>query len=52
MVVGCVTKSILDLNALPADDGYSKDISPETLITGRQCADFKEIHKLNFGDYV
>ena len=26
MVAGCVTKSILDLNALPAEDGYSKDI--------------------------
>ena len=52
MVSGCVTKSTLDLNALPDEDGLSKDVSPATLITGRQCADYKEISRLNFGDYV
>ena len=52
MVKGCVIKSIKDLNQLPPLDGISKELSPDTLITGRPPPNFNEVNKLNFGDYV
>ena len=52
MVTGCVVKSVKDLNQLPAMDGISKEVSPDTLIVGRPAPNFDEITKLNFGDYV
>ena len=52
MVTGCVVKSVKDLNQLPPNDGISQDISPDTIIIGRPAPNFKEVNKLNFGDYV
>ena len=52
MVTGCVVKAINHLNQIPALDGISDDISPDTMITGRSVPNFNEITKLNFGDYV
>ena len=52
MVKGCAIKSIQDLNQLPPLDGISKELSPETMITGKPAPSFKEVNKLNFGDYV
>ena len=52
MVAGCIAKSTLDLNDLPTEDGISKDMSPATLIIGRQRADFVKVNKLSFCDYV
>ena len=33
-------------------DGISKELSPDTMITGRPAPNYKEINKLNFGDYA
>ena len=52
MVTGCVIKTNKDLNQLPPDDGISKDLSPDTMVTGRPAPNFNEVSKLNFGDYV
>ena len=52
MVIGCVIHIVKCLNQLPADDGISEDQSPATLVTGAPSPDYKEITKLNFGDYV
>ena len=52
MVIGCVIHSVKCLNQLPADNGISEDQSPATLVTGAPSLDYKEITKLNFGDYV
>ena len=52
MVTECVFKRIKDLNQIPAFDGISDDINPDTMITGRSAPNFNEITKLNFGDYV
>jgi len=52
MVKGAQVHSIHRRNNLPAENGVSKDLSPETLITGLPPPDYNEIVKLNFGDYV
>ena len=52
LVTGCVTYNIKCLNGLPADDGISETMSPNTLVTGAQCPDYGELVKLHFGDYV
>ena len=52
MVTGCVVKAIKDLNQIPALDGISDDISPDTMITGRSDPNFNKIMKFDFGDYV
>jgi len=44
--------SVIRRNNLPALNGASPDISPEKLITGLPPPDYKEVIKLNFGDYV
>ena len=52
MVKGCVVKSIKDLNQLPPLDGISKELSPDTMVTGRPAPNYREVNKLNFGDYA
>ena len=52
MTTGCVTYNIKRLNNLPADDGVSDTMSPNTLITGAPGIEYKELTKLQFGDYV
>ena len=52
LVTGCVTYNLKCLNNLPADDGVSSTMSPNTLVTGAQSLDYSELVKLHFGDYV
>ena len=52
MTTGCVTYNIKRLNSLPADDGVSNTMSPNTLVTGVPGIEYKELTKLQFGDYV
>ena len=53
LVMGCVNYNIKHLmNNLPADDGISDTISPNTLVIGAQNLDYNELVKLQFGDYV
>ena len=52
MVEGAQTHSIHRRNNLPAINGVSQELSPQTLITGLPPPDYNEIVKLNFGDYV
>ena len=52
MVTGCVVESIKDLIQLPPDDGIYKNLSPDAMVTGRPAPNYKEVRKLNFGDYI
>ena len=52
MVCGAVRKSIKDINNEVANDGVSDELSPATIIEGIAGPSYKEILKLNFGDYV
>jgi len=52
IVEGAQMHSIYRRNNLPAMNIVSKELSPETLITGLPPPDYKELIKLNFGDYV
>ena len=52
LVTGCVNYNLKRLNNLPADDGISSTMSPNTLVTSAQCPDYNELVKLHFGDYV
>ena len=52
LVTGCVNYNLKRLNNLPADDGISSTMSPNTLVTGAQCPNYDELVKLHFGDYV
>ena len=52
MVEGAQIHSIYRRNSLPAANGVSQTLSPETLITGLPPPDYNELIKLNFGDYV
>jgi len=52
MVEGSQRHSIHRRNNLPAKNGVSQVLSPETLISGMPAPDYNEIVKLNFGDYV
>ena len=52
MVTGCVVKSNKDLNQLPPDDGISKNLSPDTIVTCRPAPNYNEVSMLNFSDYV
>ena len=52
LITGCITYNIKRLNSIPAEDGISDTMSPNTLVTGAQCLDYNELVKLHFGDYV
>lgn len=52
MVIACVIYVIKCLNEVPDDNGISDSISPGTLISGVPGQSYKEIMKINFGDYV
>ena len=52
LVTGCVNYNLKCLNNLPADDGVSSTMSPNTLVTGAQSLDYSKLVKLHFGDYV
>ena len=52
LVTVCVNCNIKRLNNLPADDGISDTMSPNTLVTGAHNLDYNELVKLQFGDYV
>jgi len=39
LVTGCVNYNLKRLNNLPADDGISSTMPPNTLVTGAQCPD-------------
>jgi len=52
MVEGAQKHSVIRRNNLPATNGVSSNVSPETLVTGLPPPDYKEVIKLNFGDYV
>ena len=51
LVTGCVNYNLKRLNNLPADDGISDTMSPNSLVTGAQWVR-SELVKLHFGDYV
>ena len=42
LVTGCVSYNIKRLNNLPADDGISDTLSPNTSVTGAQSLDYNE----------
>ena len=52
LVTGCINYNIKRLNNLPADDGISDIMSPNTRVTGAQNLDYNKLVKLQFGDYV
>ena len=52
MIVGCVTKTIKELNQVPAENGISNMVSPCILTTGRPSPEYLQVRKLKFGDYV
>ena len=52
MVCGCVIKLVKELNCVVSNNGVSKDLTPGTLVTGVPGPSYKEIMKLNFGDYM
>ena len=52
MNIGCITKTIKELNNVPVENGISNMVSSCTLITGRSTLDYKQVSKVKFGDYV
>ena len=52
MIVGRVTKTIQDLNQIPAEKGTSPTASISTLITVRARRDYIQVTKLNVVDYL
>lgn len=52
MVSGLVIRVTQGLNELPANDGVSKELSPQTLIMGSPPPSYKDLTELAFGDYV
>ena len=52
MVEGAQIHFIYHRNNLLAENGVSKELSPETPITGLPLLDYNEIMKLNFGNYM
>ena len=50
--MGCITKTIKNLNQISSEKGTSSTSSPSNLITGRARPDYTQVTKLNFGDYV
>ena len=52
MVCGALVKSTGDINRMILYDGITETNSPETLIEGVPGPCYKDIVKLNFGDYV
>ena len=52
MIEGCVYNVIKQLNSLPADNGISTDMSPNTLITGAPPPEYDKITRITYGTYV
>ena len=52
MVEGCVCNVMKQLNALPADNGISKEMSPATLVTGAAAPEYKNITRMTYGTYA
>jgi hypothetical protein len=52
LIIGCMVHSIKCLNDMLADDSVSEDLGAHTLITGLPEKSYRDIIKLNFGDYV
>ena len=52
MVIGCMMYVLKSINQLPADNGLSPDISPNTLVMGDPPPSYRDVCKLRFGDFV
>ena len=52
MMCGAVKKSELKLNQLIPSDGMSDNLPPSSLIEATSTPAYKDVMRLNFGDYV